>query len=85
MTLKEYMKKRRISPVELAAFLGITRQQVHLYMTKYSTPSLETALILFYWSEGEVQLHEMLADSKRKRTKPGEKIVQITKWESDLI
>lgn len=65
--------------------LGITKQQVHQYVTQFNAPSLELAMMIFVAAKGRIPLHELLAPDKRKRTRKHEKILIIKEWESDII
>ena len=49
-----YLKKKKISAVDAAAALGVTRSYVQALMTGAMTPGLKLAIEILRWSKGAV-------------------------------
>lgn len=80
MKLREYLKHRNITlrrmQQDLVTMFGNAPTHTTLgYLAAGTTePKLELALMILRWSNGEVDAHDLLVDTKRNYTSPGQTI-----------
>lgn len=71
MTLKEWMKKRNIKPMDLAAEIGVAERTVFEWAQRKRSPRLEVAARLVEKSSGDISYTDLLSVKESQRIAVG--------------
>ena len=85
MELKKFVESSELRPTDLARICSISRNALYRYMNGVDVPGLEVALLLCKCTDGKVLPQEFLVDEKRRRSEPGDPIVNFRIEKKELL